>query len=126
VSATNSATTGITALVIETDRTSRIDALAKGDWDELREVIGGWLTRVQGRYMGKPWAAFCDEEGRPKGQRYNAAATELAKAVGWRAGADYLVGRVVFVGIKGDVNLDVPGSVLTLARGMDILAEAQP
>jgi hypothetical protein len=76
-------------------------------------IGGGWLQAIGD--LDRGWVAYCDEEGKMKGQPYNRRATDLVDSMGLSYGQ--LVGTVVFVGPpdpEGD-NTDVPAWLIKLA-----------
>jgi hypothetical protein len=72
--------------------------------DAWIEVVGGYLQVVT--IAGIPGAFYCDEEGRLKGLQPNIAASVFVRALGCTVGP--LVGPVVFFGVRGDRESDVP------------------
>ena len=81
----------------------------------LRDLIGGFAEGLTGG--ARDWVCYVDEDGKVRAgpPPPNPVATALARALGWRGGArgdDYLVGRALFLGVKGTQEASVPGLVV--------------
>ena len=88
-----------------------VPATGKG----LRDLIGGFAEGLTGG--ARDWVCYVDEDGKVRADPPppNPVATALARALGWRGGArggDYLVGRALFLGVKGTQEASVPGPVV--------------
>lgn len=92
------------------------------DPSELTTLVSGWLEVIVPR-EGAPvggWVAYLNEEGKLHGLPANERATLLARAAGWYAPTDFLVGTVVFMGRHGPAEADVPEPLLELARRLGV------
>lgn len=90
--------------------------------DGLREIIGGWLEGVGPMALSDAAVfGYADEEGRLKGLPVNEPATMLARVLGWPG--DFLVGPIVFVGLKwgspedGAQSADIPSDLEAMVTG---------
>lgn len=90
-----------TLIILRADGTDEVTAqIEPPSLDQLQAAVGGYIERVPGfdRFDDKPCLAFCHEEGKLRGQRFNSLATSFWYAsVGFAAMDDALVGDVVIV-----------------------------
>jgi len=109
-------------LRVDVDATTEV-LHVQNNLDGLKAAIGGgWLEPIGPTSGGGGWSAYLDEEGKIKGMRVNATATQLARLIGWNS-ADVLCGPVIFLGpvdANGD-ETDVGDDVLGVAQIQGIL-----
>jgi hypothetical protein len=108
--------TEVNAVIVHPDTNAEIKYI-RTDLDTLQGIVGGLIEPIgpEDDAYGD-WRAYCNEEGKVYGLRYNPVATRQAAAMGWPGvdEGDFLVGTVVFVGDydqDGDLT-DVPDPVL--------------
>lgn len=88
----------------------------------LHQIIGGHFEAVGGLYLGDRWIAYTieDERDLPTARR-NMQADAMIRAMGF-VPMSVVLGPVVFLGRDGADEIDVPESLLSLARAAGVLA----
>jgi hypothetical protein len=96
----------INAIVVQPDGNAEIIATGSDLESLTAHLNGGWLEAISAGVdiVSWGWTGYCDEEGKIKGLPRNFVADDLAVSMGWlgRAGGDFLVGPVVFLGPPND------------------------
>lgn len=93
-----SALNEVRALIVEPNGSATVRYVAV-QLAALNKIVGGYLEAIapSGMWPGS-WHAYINEEGKLHGLPSNRVATALAKAAGWSAHGDELVGPAVFLG----------------------------
>lgn len=118
--------TGPLMLVVPDDGLATAERLpgvsAALDAAMIHKIIGGYFEAVGGAYRGDQWIAYTVEGLRdtPHAQP-NLAADAMIRAMGVVPIA-VMLGPVIFLGRDGSAEIDVPESLLGLARSAGVLA----